>query len=113
MLSTIKELKNLLDCLNNNHLSHKQIIERLFLIESEVDTSLVRDTFIYTDDVKTLVENRLINNGYELVYFTLKQINYLDDYYYINGYGNLSNIDFNDIKYCILDLIEELELKNK
>ena len=112
MLSTIKELKRLLECLNNNHLSHKQIIERLFLIESEVDTSLVSDTFIHTDEVKTLVENR-INLGYENVYFTLKQINYLDDYYYINGYGNLSNVTFNDIKYCILDLIEEIELKNK
>ena len=112
MLSTIKELKRLLECLNNNHLSQKQIIERLFLIESELDTSLVRNTFINTDEVKTLVENR-INLGYENVYFTLKQINYLDDYYYINGYGNLSNVTFNDIKYCILDLIEEIELKNK
>ena len=112
MLNTIKELKGLLNDLNNNHLSHKQIIERLFLIESEVDTSLVRDSFIHSDDVKILVENRLVNGGYENVYFLLKQINYLDDYYYINGYGNLSNVIFNDIKYCILDLLEEIELEN-
>ena len=111
MLSLIKELKSLLDCLNNNHLSQKQIIERLFLIESEADTCLVNNTFIHSDDVKTLVENRLINSGYENVYFTLRKIQYLDDFYYIDGYSNLSNITFNDVKYTILDLIEEIELK--
>ena len=111
MLSIINELKSLLDCLNNNHLSQKQVIDRLFLIESEVDTNLVSNTFIYSDDVKTLVENR-INLGYENVFFTLRKITYIDDYYYIDGYANLSNISFNDVKYCILDLIEELELKN-
>ena len=111
MLSHIKELKSLLDCLNENHLSHKQIIERLFLIEYELDTDIVRNTFIHSDDVKTLVENRLSNSGYENVYFTLRKIQYLDDYYYIDSYSILSNISFNDIKYTILDLIEELELK--
>lgn len=111
MLSTIKELKSLLDCLNNNHLSHKQIIDRLFLIENEVDTSLVRDTFINSDEVNNLLVNRLANSGYENVYFTLSKINYIDDYYFIDGYANLSNVTFNDVKYCILDLIEEIELK--
>ena len=108
MLSIKKELKSLLDCLNENHLSQKQIIERLFLIESEIGSDIVRNTFIYTDDVKTLVENRLMNSGYESVYFTLRKIEYLDDYYYIDGYANLSNVTFNDIKYTILDLIEEI-----
>lgn len=112
MLSLINELKSLLDCLNNNHLSQKQIIERLFLIESEFDTNLVSNTFIHSDDVYTLIENRLANLGYENVYFTLSKINYIDDYYFIDGYANLSNISFNDVKYCILDLIEEIELKN-
>ena len=111
MLSIKNELKTLLDCLNENHLSQKQIIERLFLIESEIDSDIVRNTFIHSDDVKTLVENRLINSGYENVYFTLRKIQYLDDFYYIDGYANLSNITFNDIKYTILDLIEEIELK--
>ena len=109
MLSIKNELKNLLDCLNNNHLSQKQIIERLFLIESEIGSDIVRNTFIHSDDVKTLIENRLINSGYENVYFTLRKIQYLDDFYYIDGYANLSNVSFNDIKYTILDLIEQIE----
>ena len=107
----LNELKSLLNCLNENHLSHKQIIERLFLIESEIGSDIVRYTFIHSDDVKTLLENRLINGGYESVYFTLRQIEYLDDYYYIDSYVNLSNVTFNDIKYTILGLIEEIELK--
>ena len=110
MLSVKNELKTLLDCLNENHLSQKQIIERLFLIEYEIDSDIVRNTFIHSDDVKTVIENRLIN-GYENVYFTLRKIEYLDDFYYIDGYANLSNVSFNDVKYCILDLIEEIELK--
>ena len=109
MLSIKNELKSLLESLNNNHLSQKQIIERLFLIESEIDSDIVRNTFIHSDDVKTLVENRLINSGYENVYFTLRNIKYLDDFYYIDGYANLSNVSFNDVKYTILDLIEEIE----
>ena len=76
-----------------------------------MDTDIVRNTFIHSDDVKTLVENRLINSGYENVYFTLRKIEYLDDFYYIDAYANLSNVTFNDIKYTILDLIEEIELK--
>ena len=109
MLSFKNELKSLLDCLNNNHLSQKQIIERLFLIESEIGSDIVRNTFIHSDDVKTLIENRLSNSGYENVYFTLRKIQYLDDYYYVDGYSNLSNVTFNDIKYTILDLIEQIE----
>ena len=109
MLTIKNELKSLLDCLNENHLSHKQIIERLLLIEYEVDTDIVRNTFIHSDDVKTLVENRLSNSGYENVYFTLRKIQYLDDFYYIDGYSNLSYVSFNDIKYIILDMIEEKE----
>ena len=111
MLSIKKELKNLLDCLNENHLSKKQIIDRLVLIESEIGSDIIRNTFIHSDVVKTLIENRLINSGYESVYFTLRKIEYLDDYYYIDGYANLSNITFNDIKYTILDLIENEEVK--
>ena len=111
MLTTKNELKTLLESLNNNHLSKKQIIDRLFLIECEIGSDIVRNTFIHTDDVKTLIENRLMNSGYENVYFTLRKIEYLDDYFYIDGYSNLSNVSFNDVKYCILDLIEEIELK--
>ena len=111
MLSIIKELRNLLEDLNNNHLSYKQVIDKLFLIESEVDTNLIRDTFISSDDVKTLIENRLAASGWENVYFTLKGINFIDDYFFANGYGCLSNVSFNDVKYCILDMIEELELR--
>ena len=109
MLSIKNELKTLLDCLNENHLSQKQIIERLFLIESEIGSDILRNSFIHTDDVKTLIENRLMNSGYESVYFTLRKIEYLDDYFYIDGYANLTNVSFNDIKYTILDLIEEIE----
>ena len=109
MLQIKNELKSLLECLNNNHLSQKQIIERLFIIENEIGSDILRYTFIHSDDVKTLIENRLINTGYESVYFTLRKIEYLDDYYYIDGYANLSNVTFNDIKYTILDLIEEIE----
>ena len=108
MLTIKNELKILLDWLNENHLSQKQIIDRLFLIECEIGSDIVRNTFIHSDDVKTLVENRLINSGYESVYFTLRKIDYLDDYYYIDGYANLSNVTFNDVKYTILHLIEEI-----
>ena len=58
------------------------------------------------------IEKRLESGGWQGVACCLAKINYLnDDYYEIDGYGNLKEFTFNDAK-KLLDYIEE-EINNQ
>lgn len=63
--------------------------------------------FIEVSELNDLVQNRLEDSGWEGVACMLNSINYLnDDFYYIDGYGNLREVERDDIDWAIDDIIE-------
>ena len=56
-----------------------------------------------------LVKNRLNSSGWQGVSCMLSKINYLnDEYYFIDGYGNLEELTINRLECIFNDMKEEL-----
>ena len=91
------------ECIND-------IIEELIPIVDEYDlynifSDIAHEDFI--DDVITdMIKQKL---GWERIKIFLDGVDYFTEYYIINGYGNLKNIDYNSL-YCIVaDMIDDLK----
>ena len=73
------------------------------------------EDIINTDEIDDLVQTRLNDSGWQGVACMLSEVNYLnDEYYLINGYGNLEELTieylqcvFDDLKSSLSELIEE------
>ena len=106
-MKKIKTLRRIID-----NLSTGELVEELIDLAYEYELDYLVEDIISTEDIDYFIEKRLESGGWQGVACCLAKINYLnDDYYEIDGYGNLKEITFNDAK-KLLDYIEE-EINNQ
>ena len=106
-MKKIKTLRRIID-----NLSIGELVEELIDLAYEYELDYLVEDIISTEDIDYFIERRLESGGWQGVACCLAKINYLnDDYYEIDGYGNLKEFTFNDAK-KLLDYIEE-EINNQ
>ena len=106
-MERIKTLRGIID-----NLSTGELIGELIDLAYEYELDYLVEDIISTEDIDYFIEKRLESSGWQGVACCLAKINYLnDDYYEIDGYGNLKEFTFNDAK-KLLDYIEE-EINNQ
>ena len=106
-MKKIKTLRRIID-----NLSTGELVEELIDLAYEYELDYLVEDIISTEDIDYFIEKRLESGGWQGVACCLAKINYLnDDYYEIDGYGNLKEFTFNDAK-KLLDYIEE-EINNQ
>ena len=100
----LESIKNLLENYN-----------RYDAVREIIDLSYDYDLDYYTEDIieeamiDELVQNRLYSSGWQGVACMLDKINYLnDEYYFINGYGNLEELTINRLQCIFNDMEKEL-----
>ena len=70
------------------------------------------EDIVNTDLIDDLVESRLKDNGWQGVAYMLAKIDYLsDDYYRIDGYGNLVHLETSDLECMLDDMVREIDLE--
>ena len=100
-MKKIKTLRGIID-----NLSTGELIGELIDLAYEYELDYLVEDIISTEDIDYFIGERLKSSGWQGVACCLAKINYLnDDYYEIDGYGNLKEITFNDAK-KLLDYIE-------
>ena len=101
----MKKIKNLRRIIDN--LSIGELVEELIDLAYEYELDYLVEDIISTEDIDYFIEVRLKSGGWQGVACCLAKINYInDDYYEIDGYGNLKEFTFDDAK-KLLDYIEE------
>ena len=101
----MKKIKNLRRIIDN--LSTGELVGELIDLAYEYELDYLVEDIISTEDIDYFIRKRLESGGWQGVACCLAKINYLnDDYYEIDGYGNLKEFTFNDAK-KLLDYIEE------
>ena len=106
-MKKIKTLRGIID-----DLSTGELVGELIGLAYEYGLDYLVEDIISTDDIDYFIEERLKNGGWQGVACCLAKINYMgDDYYEIDGYGNLKEFTFDDAK-KLLDYIEE-EINNQ
>ena len=106
-MERIKTLRGIID-----NLSTGELIGELIDLAYEYELDYLVEDIISTEDIDYFIGERLKSSGWQGVTCCLAKINYLnDDYYEIDGYGNLKEFTFNDAK-KLLDYIEE-EINNQ
>ena len=109
-MERIKTLRGII-----NDLSTGELIGELIDLASEYGLDYLVENIIATEDIDYFIEERLKSSGWQGVACCLSNINYInDDYYEIDGYGNLKEFTFSDAKKLlgyiedeIYDLVEE------
>ena len=83
-------------------------IREIINLANEYDKYDFVDDIIHTDDITDFIKARL-DSGWEGVACCLAKIEYLnDEYYLINGYGNLEELTTSTVKCYLEDLRREL-----
>ena len=101
-MERIKTLRGIID-----DLSTAELVGELINLACEYGLDYLVEDIISTEDIDYFIGERLKSSGWQGVACCLAKINYInDDYYEIDGYGNLKEITFNDAK-KLLDYIEE------
>ena len=101
----MKKIKNLRRIIDN--LSTGELVEELIDLAYEYELDYLVEDIISTEDIDYFIEVRLKSGGWQGVACCLAKINHInDDYYEIDGYGNLKEFTFDDAK-KLLDYIEE------
>ena len=101
-MERIKTLREIMD-----NLSTGELIGELISLAYEYGLDYLVEDIIATEDIDYFIEERLKSCGWQGVACCLSDINYInDDYYEIDGYGNLREFTFSDAK-KLLDYIED------
>ena len=101
-MERIKTLREIMD-----NLSTRELIGELIDLAYEHNLDYLVENIIATENIDYFIEERLRTSGWQGVACCLSGINYInDDYYEIDGYGNLREFTFSDAK-KLLDCIED------
>lgn len=79
--------------------------------EYEEISNIINENIITTEEIDELVKEKINNHGdWVEIKILLDDIKYnLNEYYYIDGYGNIKDFMYEDIKYELTDILEEEE----
>lgn len=86
--------------------------------EYEEISNIINENIITTEEIDELVKEKINNHGdWVEIKILLDDIKYnLNEYYYIDGYGNIKDLTikhlelmYEDIKYELTDILEEEE----
>lgn len=106
-MERIKNIKNLLKEFNKD-----EAINEMMGLAIEYGLEELLENIIATDEIEYLIENRLKNSGWQDVACLLAKVNCLNDnYYLINGYGNLEEISMEYLEMILEELENALEEK--
>ena len=95
--------------------NHDDVTREILDLAYDYNLEYYTEDIVNTDEIDDLVQTRLNDGGWQGVACMLSEVNYLnDEYYLINGYGNLEELTieylqcvFDDLKSSLLELIEE------
>lgn len=69
------------------------------------------DDIIHTDLLDEFVQSRLSSGGWQGVACMLADVKYMnDDYYMIDGYGNIATLETRDLEIILGDMLREIDL---
>jgi hypothetical protein len=101
----MEKIKTLREIING--LSTGELVGELIDIACEHGLDYLVENIIATEEIDYFIQARLESSGWQGVACCLAKIDYInDDYYEIDGYGNLKEFTFTDAK-NLLDYIEE------
>ena len=100
----LESIKNLLASYNRYDAT-REILDLAY----DYDLEYYTENIIEEALIDELVQNRLYSGGWQGVSCMLSKINYLnDDYYFINGYGNLEELTISNLECIFSDMVEAL-----
>lgn len=86
------------------------VVNLLQEICNEYDKEYMIDDIVHTDVVDDMVKHEIENSDWTRVACFLAKVNYLnDEYYLINGYGNLEEITMDYLGCIVNDLENEIQ----
>ena len=95
---------------NLKNYDREKAIENLFSLCDETGNNWLMEDIIYTDDINDFIKNRLDNGDWQGVACCLANVNYLnDEYYLINGYGNLEEITIDYLNGLLSDFLNDFD----
>ena len=111
---TIKKLKEVKDNLGyDTEENYCNMINTAIDYDNEAQDSLYLCDQVYNYinvvDDETITYYLENNGGLQRLFYATRGLEYADDLYQIDAYGNLCNIEKSDFEICIDELIDELE----
>lgn len=114
---TIKKSEELKDNLSYNYENdYCDMVNIMIDYDNEAQDDLylydnVRETieFIGDEDLEYYVDYQIKNFGYDRLFYMFNNVNNVCGLYVVDGYGNLRDVEQDDIIYCIDETIEKLK----
>ena len=98
---------------NLKNYDKENAINKLFELCDIVENYELMENIIHTDDISEFVNSRLAVGGWQGVACCLAKIEYLnDEYYLIDGYGNLEELSVAYIDCLLSDLINSIDISD-
>ena len=108
---TIELLEEIRKCLNNEDIVKAIDIMYDLANEYECVAEILEENILPCEKMQDFIEDELREYGWESLIITLRDVEYTDDeYYLIDFYNNISNINIEDVE-KIYDFIRENLLK--
>ena len=103
----IEKIEGLRKKFSKRYLYRREIIESLFEIAYEHDLEYIVENIISAEDIDDFIQARLESSGWQGVVCCLEKVKYVEDeYYLVNGYGNLEEITLDYLR-CLVDDLEK------
>ena len=100
----LESIKNLLEDYNRD-----DAVREILDLSYDYGLDYYTENIIEEAMIDELVKNRLNSSGWQGVSCMLNKINYLnDEYYFINGCGNLEELTINHLECIFSDMVEAL-----
>ena len=104
----MKKIKMLINEAKENlkNYDREKTIENLFSLCDETGNNWLMEDIIYTDDINDFINEK----DWQSIACCLAKINYLnDEYYLINGYGNLEEITIDYLNGLLSDFLNDFD----
>ena len=107
LITVLENLKN------DNEMSIYMKTDELFKIADKYDVHELLEQIVDDEQINMIVKDYMTDwNSWELVAIFLADVKVLNqEYYYLNGYGNLENLTSSHFDNILYDFIEEIKYK--
>ena len=98
---------------NNDDMYMYDKVDILFKIADDYDVHEILDQIVTDDEIDEILRGRINEgNSWESIAIFLCDVRLLNQkYYFIDGYGNLSNLSLRQFNIILDDFIEEIKFK--